>query len=108
MQFSATSLAFLNGMTVDPHAHVILDYLSCALIWSDEWPNVDSPGYRDVEHDLAGSYKRLLAYRASITLGDERTELRPLWDQVVEHAKNWPGLKPERRGDDARRLLEVE
>jgi hypothetical protein len=104
---TAASLAFLNSMAVDPDAHGTMEYMSAALIWSDEWPNVESPDFPAVESNLMASYTSLLAYRASITFGKERQDLRPLWDQVVEHAPRWPGLRPERRGVDARRLLEV-
>jgi hypothetical protein len=104
---TAASLAFLNSMAVDPDAHGTMEYMSAALIWSDEWPNVESPDFPAVESNLMASYTSLLAYRASITCGKERQDLRPLWDQVVEHAPRWPGLRPERRGVDARRLLEV-
>jgi hypothetical protein len=50
-------------------------------------------------------HRSLIAYRASITLGEERMEFRPVWEQVVNDAPHWPGLREERRGEGARRRL---
>ncbi len=101
--FSAAALAVLNRMPVDPAARGSFELMSGGLIWPDELPR---PGSE--ESELVWSqcvYRYLIAYRASLTLGEERAEFRPVWEQVVCHAPNWPGLRPERRGERARRRL---
>jgi hypothetical protein len=74
--------------------------LSGALIWSDEFPRPSEPGGRTVWKGFAPRF--LVAYRASITINEERVEFRPVWEQVIAEAPNWPGLRPERRGEKAR------
>jgi hypothetical protein len=80
---------------VDPSATAGYELVSGALVWSDETPD------GAFSHPL----KCVLAYRTSILLGRERTELRPQWEQLTREAPNWPGFRPERLGDEARRLL---
>jgi len=92
--FPPAALAVLNCMPFDPEARGRYELMSGALIWPDEFPGV-----------AIGASRYLVAYRASITLGEERAEFRPVWDQVVQHAPDWPGLRPERRGEKARRRL---
>jgi hypothetical protein len=101
--FSADALAVLDGMPFDPAARGRFELMSGGLMWPDEFPPPRSPGWAAISPNWV--YRFLLAYRASITLGEERAEFRPVWEQVVQHAANWPGLRPERRGASALRRL---
>jgi hypothetical protein len=112
--FSADALKVLNSMTFKPGANGRFDLMSGGLVWPDEFP----PGFTQAGKVVYKNYvyRFLLAYRASSTLGEkyaepnpyfEHTELRPIWEQVVQHAPNWPGLRPERRGEEALRNLRV-
>jgi hypothetical protein len=90
-------------MPFDPAARGRFDMMSGGLIWSDEFPRPGSTAWPAVSHKWI--YRFLLAYRASVTLGKERAELRPVWEQVARHAPNWPGLRADRRGEEAHRRL---
>jgi hypothetical protein len=102
--FSPEALAILDRMSFDPTVRGRYEWLSGGLIWPDEFPRaheewlIVARGY---------VYRFLIAYRASLTLGPECAEFRAVWEQVVRHAPNWPGLRPERRGERAARRLRV-
>src|SRR5690349_10367873 len=93
--FTAAALAVLDGMPFDPNARGRFEYMSGGLIWPDEFPRPGSAEWEAVSPNWV--YRYLTAYRASITLGAERAEFRPVWEQVLQQAPNWPGLRPERR-----------
>jgi hypothetical protein len=95
-------LSFLRSMTADPSAVASYEYLTGGLVWSDEVP-ADEQGRRTVWRSLA--FRMAIAYRASLTIGEERAEFRPLWQQIEQDAPSWPGLRPDRRGEAARRQL---
>lgn len=101
--FSTDALTALDRQVHDPKARASYDVLAGGLTWPDEFPAVGTPGWSAVSENWV--YRLLIAYRASVTLGQERAEFRPVWDQVVRHAPNWPGLRPDRRGEKARRRL---
>ncbi len=101
--FSAAALAILDGMPFDPTARARYDLLSGGLVWPDEFPRSGSSAWAVL--GVAYAHRYLVAYRASITLGEEREGLRPLWQQVLTGAPGWPGLRPERHGKRARRRL---
>jgi hypothetical protein len=103
--FSADGLAALDRMPFDPAARGSFELMSGGLMWPDEFPRPGSTEWEAVSPRWA--YRYLLAYRASLTLGEERAEFRPVWEQVLRHAPNWPGLRPERRGKRARRRLQA-
>lgn len=93
---SIEALRVLDGMPFDPDARSHFDVMSGGLQWTDEFPRVGSAEWPVVRRDW--SYRFLIGYRASLTLGERRDELRPIWEQVVRGAPNWPGLRPERHG----------
>ena len=109
-QFHAMELAplephvlnLLDALELDPSATVHYEWLSGGLVWSDELPR-DEAARRVVTRSHA--FKYVLAYRASVTVGKERAEFRPHWEQVQTHAPHWPGLQPDRRNDEARSRL---
>ncbi len=101
--FSVAALEILNNQPYDPAAKGSYELLSGGLIWPDEFPKFGEPG-REVVY-APWAYRFLIAARAAITLGDEQTGFRPTWDQVVREAPKWPGLRPERWGEQARKRL---
>jgi len=101
--FSEAALAALNRQPFDPAARGNYELLSGGLLWPDEFPRPGTPEWEAVSPNYI--YRYLLAYRASITLGEERASFRSVWEQVVQYASNWPGLREERRGERARRRL---
>jgi hypothetical protein len=101
--FSADALAVLDRMPFDPGARGSFELMSGGLIWPDEFPPPWSPGWELVRPQWV--YRYLIAYRRTLTLGEDRASFRPVWEQVARHAPNWPGLRPERRGERAARRL---
>ena len=103
LQFSNDALAILDRLPFDPEARASYDMMSGGLVWPDELPLQWSPEWRAIK---PGSiFRILIGYRASITDGAERAEFRFIWQQVLDHAPNWPGLRPDRHGDRARHRL---
>jgi hypothetical protein len=103
--FTEFALTILNCLPFDPQARGRFEYLSGGLVWADEFPPHGSPEWTVIEPGYL--YRHLLAYRASITLAQEYATSHELWEQVAEHAPNWPGLRPERRGEQAKRRLQA-
>ncbi|HJZ54122.1 MAG TPA: hypothetical protein VKE74_04160 [Gemmataceae bacterium] len=101
--FTPAGLAVLNRRVYDPTAKASYELMSGGLIWADEFPEFGSEEFRVMAPGFA--YRKLVAYRADLTLGEERIEFRPVWEQVVRFAPDWPGLRPERRGERARQRL---
>ena len=101
--FSTTAMTVLDGMPFDPTARSSLEIMSGGLMWPDEFPRLGTPEWALIAPGYL--YRYLLAYRASITLHTEKRKFLAVWDQVVEHAPNWPGLRPERRDERAARRL---
>jgi hypothetical protein len=103
--FSAAALAVLDRMPFDRSARGQFELMSGGLVWRDEFPKIGSD-----EWDLISPqwvYRYLIGYRRTLTLGEERPALKPVWDQVVLRAPNWPGLRPERRDERTARRLKA-
>ena len=101
--FSAAALEVLDSQQYDPPAKGQYELLSGGLMWPDEISKYGAPERGLLSLDRV--YRYLVAYRASITVGEERADFRPVWERVAREAPNWPGLRPERRGEQARRRL---
>lgn len=101
--FSPAALAILNSQQYDPSAKGKYELMSGGLMWPDEIPSPGMPGRELLS--LGRVYRYLIAYRAALTLGEERAEFRAVWEQVIREAPDWPGLRPERRGERAKRQL---
>jgi hypothetical protein len=101
--FSATALAVLDRQAYDPQARAYYELMSGGLIWPDEFPHFGTSEWVPLSSIALCRY--LIAYRASITLGEERSAFRPVWEQVLLSAPRWPGLREERRGERAKRRL---
>lgn len=93
--FTAAALRILNGMPADPNPQYFYEHLSGGFVWSDEFPELLTPEWDTVSHDYV--YRFLVHIRRCITLGDMELESCSLWQQVLNHAPNWPGLLPARR-----------
>ena len=111
--FSAGALHLLDRQSFDPAAKPSYDVLSDGLIWADEFPKRHWT-WRALNR--GGLNRFLIAYRAQhtrgeiegvITLGENRINLRPIWEQVLLYAPSWPGLRSERCDNRARRRLTV-
>jgi len=102
-QFSRAALAALDQLRFDPAARGRFELMSGGLMWPDEFPPSGSAEWELVRPQWA--YRYLIAYRRVVTLGEDREEFRPVWEQVARHAPNWPGLRPERRDERAARRL---
>jgi hypothetical protein len=101
--FSDAALAILDRMPFDVEARGSFEIMSGGLIWPDEFPRPGTDAWAAIAPGWL--YRFLIAYRASITLHPAQAKPYELWQQVVQHAPNWPGLRPERRGEQARRRL---
>ena len=99
--FSRAALWLLDRVQIDPAARGQFEYLSGGLIWPDEFPAFGGPVFSGF------AFRYLIAYRASITLGEERAEFRPVWEQVSRAAPRWPGLRPDRCSGPAVRRLQA-
>jgi hypothetical protein len=104
--FSTAALVVLNNQAFDPAAKGRYENLSGGLIWGDEFPVSGTPEWEAIDENFTNfAYRYLVAYRASITLGKEREAFQGVWNQVMAFAPNWPGLRPERRGERAKKRL---
>ncbi len=102
--FSAAALAILDQQVFAAASVAQYDPLAGGLRWADEFPAYGTPDWIVVTIDY--KHRRLIAYRAALTIGAERAEFRDVWQQVVAGAPHWPGLHPDRRGAKVRdRLL---
>lgn len=104
--FSKDALAILNRQVYDPAAKCDYEILSGGLLWCDEFPKFGSSEWWVIADGYV--YRFLLASRALITLGEENTTFRHVWEQVLRYAPHWPGLREERRGEQARERLKME
>lgn len=98
-------IEIIRSLEYDPDAQRTFEWLSGALVWSDEGL-VLSDEAAEVTILVGTVIKRLAAYRASLILGEPRTEFADLWEEVREAAPNWPGFRPERQHPDLREPLE--
>jgi hypothetical protein len=103
-ELSDDALGVLNRMPFDPNATYGYEHLSGGFIWSDELPPAGSPEWDIVSEGYL--YRMLVAARHDITLGEASPRFQELWEQVVNSAPNWPGLRPERcSGERIRKRL---
>lgn len=80
------------------------DIMAGGLIWSDEIPQREEC---DDYLKVALYLRPIIAYRASLTLGNERIEFKKHWLKLNEAIPYWPGFKPERIRGEAERLLRI-
>ena len=85
-------IPYLRGLPVDTQATRHHEMMSGGFLWSEEGP---AEGYSEMAGDYAMRF--LLGYRASLTRGQPREELRFVWDAVLSACSEWPGFLVERR-----------
>ena len=81
----------MNVLESDPEAQCCFEYLSGALVWTDE-----RPPFR-VNAEELGALRMLWNYRTSLLLGTPRVEFQDIWDSALALAPQWPGFLPGRR-----------
>lgn len=98
-QFSTTVINAIKNLKYDPDASCCYEVMSGGLLWTDEITN-------DILlADDNYTFRYLFAYRASLILGKENKNLRPVWEQMAIQFPNWPGLRVERRSPKLKELL---
>ncbi|WDI42267.1 hypothetical protein [Bremerella sp. P1] len=100
--FPDRALAILRQTIWDPNAICIYDGVSGGLVWSDEYPH---EAMKVCLPDNHWAFRYVLAYRASLILGEPREEFSAPWDQLMKECPNWPGLRPERQSTALREQL---
>ena len=95
---------FLKECRYDPEAASTYDIMAGGLVWSDEAPSPESGGSA---LRAAVYLRKVIAYRASLSLGEPRTELEEDWNELKKHVPDWPGFKDERIYGRAQRLLKI-
>ena len=82
----------LANCVYNPAARHRYDILRGGFVWEDEAPEIDSDNFRKVIPILAP----VIAYRASLTLGQPRSELQSYWEELQAILPSWPGFREER------------
>lgn len=94
-RFSPAAIAAFQRAAWDPNAERLTDLLAGAFFWSDE--NLHEVCNTGIRQDYTAE-RMLVAYRASLAMGEPREALAEPWNQVCQEAPDWPGLRPERHG----------
>jgi len=91
--FPASALAILRKAHYDEKATRNYEILSGGFWWSDELLRDVATVCMEVD---SYAYGYVMAYRASISTGTPRDDLRGAWDQLLLECPDWPGFRPER------------
>src|SRR5262249_44476426 len=97
MLFPEAALAILRQARWDPNATHSFEVVSGGFAWSDE--RLQEAAAACMEH-RSWAFRYLMGYRASLTRGAPREELRPPWDQLLRECPEWPGFRSERSGPE--------
>mgnify|MGYP000942298163 CR=1 FL=1 len=100
---NAAILELLRMCRFDPEAVSTYDVFAGGLIWADEIPDLP----RLVWFRVSLHLRDVIAYRASLSLGEPRIELENEWNQLKREVPDWPGFREDRILGRARRLLMV-
>jgi Rieske Fe-S protein len=101
--FPEQALAILRAAQFDPTARPGLELLSGSLVWDDEAYLEFVPVCR---HHGCTAYWEPLVFRSSLIRGQPDEGCRRGWDELQRACPEWPGFRPERRGDALRAELE--
>jgi hypothetical protein len=93
MLFPEEALAILRQARWDANATHSYEVMSGGFAWSDE--RISQSATACMAHG-SWAFRFLMGYRASLTRGSSREELRPPWDQLLRECPEWPGFRPER------------
>ena len=99
MDIDAITLAFSHTVA-DDDARRSFDLLAGGLAWADETPPPEL-----YEGLVLTAHRALIAYRASLVLGEPDDALRPTWQLIERVCPNWPGFLPDRRSPEHRATL---
>jgi hypothetical protein len=80
----------LQAMREDPHAKFFYDIFSSALVWTDEFPQID-------DLDAISCLRCILRYRTSLILGHPEAQYEHYWSEAAELCPNWPGFLSDRK-----------
>ncbi|MCB9852636.1 MAG: hypothetical protein H6819_06035 [Phycisphaerales bacterium] len=98
-------IEIIRSLEYDPNAQRTFEWLSGALVWSDEGMVLLDEA-AETTMLVCTVIKRLAAYRSSLILGEPRADLADVWNEVKKAAPNWPGFRPERQHPSLREPLE--
>ena len=89
----------LAALREDPDARMHYEWMSGALVWSDELPPVEQLEPRE-SHCLRGVWR----YRTSLILGKPEEKFRAGWEHLRALCPNWPGFADDRQRPDPVRV----
>ena len=89
---TSTAKRILGACEYDPAADRTYDIMRGAFLWEDELPPRSSKDFPRAIFILA----RVIAYRASLTLGQPNPEYESEWAELREAVPSWPGFRQER------------
>ena len=101
---SAALIDLLAACEHDAAAACQYDAMAGGLVWSDEVP---SPGDHASNLRASVHLRPVIAYRASLTIGEPRVELEGDWNELRQLLPSWPGFREERIHGPAERLLKI-
>jgi hypothetical protein len=93
MLFPEPALIVLRAARWDSNATHSYEIMSGGFAWSDE--RLSQAAAVCLEHSNY-AVRFVMGYRASLTRGAPRDELRAPWDQLLRECPEWPGFRPER------------
>jgi hypothetical protein len=93
MFFPDAAIRILREARWEPDAKRSYEIMSGGFVWSYE--RLGEASRICVESD-SWAFRYVMGYRASLTHGTPRDELREPWDQLLSECPDWPGFRPER------------
>lgn len=82
----------LKDCVYDPNAVRRYDLMRGGFVWSDEMP---ANTFKEKVQGIL-LLAKVIAYRASLTLGEPRQEFESEWNDLKETIPAWPGFREER------------
>jgi len=92
----------LNDLSPQADARVYFEYMSGALVWSDEYPPIRE---EDPNPFPVPNLRGIWAFRTSLIEEQPREKFREAWELAQSLFPNWPGFLSERRDPSLRDLL---
>ena len=84
----------LKKCTCSETANHNYDIFRGGFVWDDEMPNSDTD-YEDFDKSII-ILARVIAYRASLTLGEPQKRYEKDWLELKRNIPSWPGFREER------------
>ena len=102
--FSSDLVDSLRACQYRPSAACRYDVMAGGLIWDDELPTATNhaPNLRAAVH-----LRKVVAYRASLSLNEPRAELESDWTELKHLLPGWPGFREDRIFGEAQRILKI-